>query len=81
MKTSPKSDRKEENMPNMNRLRGLIVEKGFTIEKLADEAQIPKVTLYRRIKEGGTTFRLSEVERIEIALGLTQEETADIFLS
>lgn len=81
MKTSPKSDRKEENMPNMNRLRGLIVEKGFTIEKLADEAQIPKVTLYRRIKEGGTTFRLSEVERIETALGLTQEETADIFLS
>lgn len=68
-------------MPNMNRLRGLIVEKGFTMEKLAKKTAIPRVTLYRRIREGGHMFRISEINLITEALGLTPEEAADIFLS
>ncbi len=68
-------------MPNMNRLRGLVVERGLTLEKLADESMISKVTLYRRFKDGGETFRLYEVLQIVHALGLSQEEAAEIFLS
>lgn len=66
-------------MSNINKLRGLIVEKGFSIDRLAQEAGINRSTLYRRLKEGGAEFTLEEVQSIGRVLGLNAEEMKLIF--
>lgn len=66
-------------MSNINKLRGLIVEKGFTLDRLAIETGINRSTLYRRLKEGGAEFTLEEIQSIRRVLGMTDEETKAIF--
>lgn len=66
-------------MSNINKLRGLMVEKGFTVDQLAIETGINRSTLYRRLKDGGAEFTLEEVAAIRRALGMSDEETRLIF--
>lgn len=66
-------------MSNINKLRGLMVEKGFTVDQLAIETGINRSTLYRRMKDGGAEFTLEEVAAIRRVLGMSDEETRLIF--
>lgn len=66
-------------MSNINKLRGLMVEKEFTVDQLAIETGINRSTLYRRLKDGGAEFTLEEVAAIRRALGMSDEETRLIF--
>lgn len=66
-------------MSNINKLRGLMKEKGFTVDQLAIETGINRSTLYRRLKDGGAEFTLEEVAAIRRALGMSDEDTRLIF--
>lgn len=62
-----------------NKLRAKIIEKNFTITKLAKTIDMDRTTLYRKIRNI-KMFRLGEVIQIINVLGLNIEEAADIFL-
>ncbi|NQJ68553.1 XRE family transcriptional regulator [Streptococcus suis] len=66
-------------MVNINRLKGLIVEKQATHEGLASELGINRTTFYRRMNNGGTDFTVYEVQKIVESLALTKEEAMSIF--
>ncbi len=43
-------------MVNINKLKGKIVENGFTVEELADKTGIPRSRFSRRFSDGGKWF-------------------------
>lgn len=68
-------------MVNINKLKGKIVEKGFTVSELADKIDLNKATLYRKINDNGENFTIKETEKIAIILNLTAKEINDIFFA
>ena len=68
-------------MVNVNKLKGKIVEKELTIGKVANKMGIDRATLYRRLKEKGTTFTIGEALAICKILDLTPQEATAIFFS
>jgi len=68
-------------MVNVNKLKGKIVEKDISIEKLADKIGIDRSTLYRKINTKGETFTIKEADLIAKALKLNIEEVNSIFFS
>ena len=68
-------------MVNINKLKGKIVEKELTIEKLAKRIGIDRSTLYRRLDNNGETFTIREVNLICNELELTGREATEIFFS
>lgn len=67
-------------MVNVNKLRGAVVEHGFTMESLANSIGMDRATLYRKIANNGENFTLKEVDGIVRALSLTPDEGMRIFL-
>ncbi|WP_317609663.1 XRE family transcriptional regulator [Streptococcus canis] len=63
---------------NIQKLKGLIVEKETTQEYLADCLGIDKSTFYRKMKNGGA-FTVREANLIISSLNLTSKEAVDIF--
>jgi len=68
-------------MVNINKLRGKIVEKELTIERLAERIGVDRSTLYRRIDNNGDGFTIKEVDLICRVLELTGREANEIFFS
>lgn len=66
---------------NVNKLKGKIVEKQYTISKLADELGINRSTFYRKINKNGDTLTIKEVNMICKILELTNEEAIEIFFN
>lgn len=48
-------------MVNIDKLKGRIVEKRYTVEKLSNEMGIDKSTFYRKLNSNGESFTLKEV--------------------
>ena len=65
---------------NTLKLRGKIVEKGFSVQSFIDPLSLARSTFYRKLQSGGADFTLGEVFEISNALQLTRDETQDIFL-
>lgn len=65
---------------NLAKLRGKIVERGYTHERLAREMHIDKSTLSRKMTSGGEDFTIGEMHKICRILGLSSEEATEIFL-
>lgn len=63
---------------NIPKLKGKIVEKGLTVETLANEMEINRSTLYRKL-ESGEKFTVGEAQKIKNVLDLTDEEASAIF--
>ena len=61
------------------KLRGKIVEKGFTVETLATAIGIDRSTLYRKL-DAIEKFTIGEARKIKEVLGLTNAEATQIFL-
>ena len=61
------------------KLRGKIVEKGFTVETLATAIGIDRSTLYRKL-DTIEKFTIGEARKIKEVLGLTNAEATQIFL-
>lgn len=68
-------------MVNVNKLRGAVVEHGFTMESLANSIGMDRATLYRKIANNGENFTLKEVDGIVRALSLTPDEGMRIFFA
>lgn len=65
---------------NINRLKGKIVEKGMNVEQLAEMVDIDRSSMYRKLNKF-EKITIGEANKIKVALELTDEEAADIFLS
>lgn len=68
-------------MVNVNKLKGLLVEKGLNVEFLAEKIDVDRSTLYRRLTENGSTFTINEADKIVKVLDLTCEEATSIFFA
>lgn len=67
-------------MVNAMKLRGKIVEKGFTQEQLSKALGIHISTLNRRLKTG-EDFTIGQANKIVEILNLTKEEAFEIFFN
>ncbi|MEK4269920.1 MULTISPECIES: helix-turn-helix domain-containing protein [Bacillus] len=68
-------------MVNINKLKGKIVECGLTIGDLAQQLEMDRSTLYRKINNNGETFSIREANMICSTLNLTSEEATAIFFN
>ncbi|MBE6784175.1 MAG: XRE family transcriptional regulator [Ruminococcaceae bacterium] len=68
-------------MVNVNKLKGTIVEKGFSLNSFSDRLSIEKSTFYRKINASGETFSIKEADEIAHALNLTYDEVMLIFFA
>lgn len=67
-------------MVNVNKLRGKIVERGLTIEDVAEAMGINRSTLYRKLQMPNN-ITIGEANAICKILNLTSKEAIDIFFS
>jgi putative phage repressor len=65
---------------SMNRLRGVIRERGLTQQEVSEKLGIDPSTFYRKLASGGLAFTIGEMHRLADILQLTPEESAQIFL-
>lgn len=68
-------------MVNVNKLKGKIVEKGMSVEALAEKIEMNKSTLYRKLNNLGETFTVKECDDICVSLELTRPEAVEIFFA
>lgn len=68
-------------MVNINKLKGKIVERGLTVEKLAEKIGVDRSTLYRKLAASGEPFTVKEANLICRALELDGQEAMAIFFS
>jgi DNA-binding XRE family transcriptional regulator len=74
-------ERKKEAMNvNIAKLKGKIIEKGFTPETLATAIGVDRSTMYRKLT-AIEKFTIGEARKIKLVLDLTNEEAVEIFLS
>jgi len=66
---------------NVQKLKRKIIEKGTTQEAVADCLGIYRSTFYRKMKNGGSGFTISEIHKIVDAIPLTREEAMEIFFN
>lgn len=66
-------------MLDVRKLKGKIIEKGFSINTLAKVSGIKKSTIYRRINSGA--FTIKEADLICKSLDLSEQEAMSIFFS
>lgn len=68
-------------MVNVNKLRGKIIEKGLSVKELADNLEMDRSTLYRKMNSEGDTMTISDAVNISRILDLSLEEVNSIFFS
>mgnify|MGYP000982287701 FL=1 len=68
-------------MPNINKLKGKIVEKGINVSDLAKVLGINKSTLYRKLKNNGENISIREAVGMINELDLSVEEANEIFFN
>lgn len=64
---------------NIAKLKGKTIEKGMTGEMLAVALGINPCTYYRKLRNGGISFTLTEVFRLSEILEMNNNETMSIF--
>lgn len=62
------------------KLRGRIVEKGYTQETLAEQLGVDNSTFSRKMKANGAAFTVGQMHKIAELLTLSGKEAAEIFL-
>ena len=68
-------------MVNILKLKGKIVEAGFSISVLSKELGIDRSTFYRKLNEDGTVFTIKEVNVMCDKLHLSLKDLQDIFFN
>jgi len=66
---------------NVPMLKGKVVEKGLTLEKVAEKIGIDRSTLSRKLNNSGEDFTIKQADRIVNLLELTPIEATAIFFS
>lgn len=70
-----------EEVVNVNKLKGKIVENQLTLGELAIRIGIDRSTLYRKIANHGEDFSIKEADLISRELKLTEHEAMEIFFT
>lgn len=68
-------------MVNVPMLKGKVIEKGFTLEKVAENIGIDRSTMSRKLGNSGEDFTIKQADDIVTLLGLTPTEATSIFFS
>lgn len=68
-------------MVNINKLRGKIIENGLSVKDLADNLEMDRSTLYRKMNSEGDTMTIGDAMKISKVLNLTLEDVNSIFFS
>lgn len=68
-------------MINVNKLRGKIIEMGLSVKELADNLDMDRSTLYRKMNSEGDTMTISDAVNISRILKLNLDEVNAIFFS
>lgn len=68
-------------MINVNKLRGKIIEMGLSVKELADNLEMDRSTLYRKMNSEGDTMTISDAVNISRILKLNLDEVNAIFFS
>lgn len=63
----------------MKKLKGKLIEKGYTYENIASELGISKTTFAYKINGKGC-FLITEASKLKELLNLTERESIEIFL-
>lgn len=63
---------------NIQKLKGLIVERGTTQQAVATSIGMDRSTFYRKMKKGGS-FTVEEINKIALEISLTKDEAVAIF--
>lgn len=66
---------------NVARLRGKIVERGLTQEKVAAQLSMDRSTFSRKMKSKALDFSIGEMHQIASVLQLSRDEASQIFLA
>lgn len=64
----------------LNKLKARIIEKGMSVEMLADAIGKERSTLYRKLNNF-EKITIGEAAKIKVALEMTDKDAIDIFLS
>ncbi len=67
------------NCVNVNKLKGKIVEHGFSVTDLAAKLDMDRATLYRKMSDGGKNMTVRDANRIVEVLGLSADDAMAIF--
>lgn len=68
-------------MVNVPMLKGKVIEKGYTLEKVAENIGIDRSTMSRKLGNSGEDFTIKQADDIVSFLGLTPTEATSIFFS
>lgn len=66
---------------NVLMLKGKVIEKGFTLEKVAENIGIDRSTMSRKLSNAGEDFTIKQADDIVNLLGLSSVEATAIFFS
>lgn len=66
---------------NVNKLKGKIAEKGYTLKRLSEELGLTELTLRRKINDNNYDFYLGETTDVAKILNLSGEEYLEIFFN
>lgn len=64
---------------NVNKLRGKIIECGLNVAELASRIGIDRATLYRKINSDGKSLTIKDANLIAKELNLSRDEVNEIF--
>ena len=64
---------------NINKLRGKFTEKGYSLASVAEQLDIDRSTLHRKLSNEGEGFTILEANKIVKMLELSPEEAVSIF--
>jgi predicted transcriptional regulator len=65
---------------NVNKLKGKVVEKGYTVETLAEMLDIHTSSMYRKLNNF-EKITIGEAKKLKEGLEISEEEACEIFLS
>jgi predicted transcriptional regulator len=68
-------------MVNINSLKGIIAEKGYSLNSFSEKLSFDKSTFYRKINTAGESFSIKEVDEIATVLDLNYDEVMKIFFA
>lgn len=68
-------------MVNINKLKGKMVEKECSVEKMSKVLGVNPSTLYRKLNTNGDNFTLKEARDMARTLEMSYEEVNDIFFA
>ncbi len=68
-------------MVNVNKLRGVLAERGLSVVSISHKIGIDKATFYRKLNGKGEMFTIREADLIVKELALTKDEAIAIFFN